>query len=287
MTDGPDRACGAVPRGLLPMPVMIGTSGWQYADWGGRFYPRHMPPAQWLRHYAEHFQTVEVNNAFYRLPEAETFRRWRDTTPDDFVIGVKASRYLTHVRRLRDPTEPVGRLLSRAQHLGDKLGPVLLQLPPNFRADLPALRATLEAFPRSVRVAFEPRHESWHTDAAFDLLEECEVAFCLSDVAGRRGPIRRTADWGYLRLHGGRATPAPCYGRTALRTWARRLTELWDKDDDVYAYFNNDHGGCAVRDAHRFALAVTTAGLVPTRVPSARQASLTPGDTRARPPCLG
>ena len=258
------------------MPVLIGTSGWQYADWRGRFYPRRMPQRQWLGYYAEHFRTVEVNNAFYRLPEADTFTRWREATPDDFVIGVKASRYLTHVRRLKDPAEPVGRLLDRAQHLGDQLGPVLLQLPPNFRADLPALGATLEAFPRTVRVAFEPRHGSWHTDATFELLEEFGAAFCLSDTLGRRSPIRRTAGWGYLRLHEGRAAPAPCYGRTALATWARRLAALWGQGDDVYVYFNNDRGGCAVRDAHRFALAVTTAGLVPTRVPSAREASLEP-----------
>ena len=105
---------------LSTMTVLIGTSGWQYPQWRGRFYPRHMPQTQWLRHYAQHFQTVEVNNVFYRLPETETFTRWRDSTPDDFVIGVKASRYLTHVRRLRDPAEPVERLMCRAQHLGDK-----------------------------------------------------------------------------------------------------------------------------------------------------------------------
>jgi len=261
------------------MPVLIGTSGWQYADWRGRFYPRRLPKSQWLRHYAEHFRTVEVNNAFYRLPEADTFRRWRDATPDDFVIGVKASRYLTHVRRLRDPAEPVERLMSRAQELGVKLGPVLLQLPPNFRADLPALRSTLEVFPRTARVAFEARHESWHTDATFALLEEFRAAFCLSDAPGRRSPIRRTAGWGYLRLHEGGATPAPCYGRAALGTWARRLAELWGEGDDVYVYFNNDRGGCAVRDAHRFALAVTKVGLVSTRVPNAREASLTLRDT--------
>ena len=261
------------------MTVLIGTSGWQYAEWRGRFYPRRMPQAQWLRHYAQHFRTVEVNNAFYRLPEIETFTRWRESTPDDFVIGVKASRYLTHVRRLRDPAEPVERLMSRARCLGEKLGPVLLQLPPNFRADLAALRATLEAFPSAVRVAFEPRHESWHCDAAFELLAEFGAAFCLTDTRGRSEPIRRTAGWGYVRFHEGRAAPTPCYGPAALQTWARRLADLWDEGDDVYVYFNNDRGGCAVRDAHRFALAVRKVGLVPSRVPGARQASLTLRDS--------
>ena len=256
------------------MPVLIGTSGWQYADWRGRFYPPRLAQRQWLAHYAEHFETVEVNNAFYRLPEPETFVRWRESTPDVFVFSIKASRYLTHVRRLRDPAEAVERLVGRAELLGDRLGPVLLQLPPNLRADLPALRATLESFPPAVRVAFEPRHDSWHSEAAFELLETYGAAFCLSDHEGRRGPLRRTAGWGYLRLHGGRSSPAPCYGRTALGTWARRLADLWDVGDDVHVYFNNDRGGCAVRDAHRFALAAIRAGLAPSRVPGARQASL-------------
>ncbi len=254
--------------------MLIGTSGWQYADWKGRLYPRGMPQARWLPYYAEHFRTVEVNSAFYRLPDEETFMRWGQSTPPDFVFAVKASRYLTHVRRLRDPAEPVERLLDRATGLGAKLGPVLLQLPPNFRADLPALQATLEGFPRHVRVAFEPRHESWHTDATFALLGEFDAAFCLSDTRGRRTPIRRTASWGYVRFHEGRSAPAPCYGRAALRSWAKRLGNLWDAGDDVYVYFNNDRGGCAVRDAHRFAGAVTNSGLEPTRVPDAHRASL-------------
>jgi uncharacterized protein YecE (DUF72 family) len=256
------------------MPVLIGTSGWQYADWKGRFYPPGLAQRQWLTHYAEHFETVEVNNAFYRLPEPETFTRWRESTPDGFVFSIKASRYLTHVRRLRDPAEPVERLVHRARLLGDRLGPVLLQLPPNLRADLPALRATLESFPSGLRVAFEPRHDSWHTEATFELLESFGAAFCLSDLAGRRGPLRRTAGWGYLRLHGGRASPPPCYGRAALGTWAGRLADLWGVHDDVYVYFNNDRVGCAVRDAHRFALSAARAGLAPSRVPGAREASL-------------
>ena len=123
------------------MTVLIGTSGWQYKDWRGRFYPAGLAQAKWLAHYAEHFQTVEVNNAFYRLPEASTFQRWKDSVPDDFVVTVKASRYLTHVRRLKEPREPVHRLMSRASALGDKLGPILLQLPPNFKVDLSALEA--------------------------------------------------------------------------------------------------------------------------------------------------
>ena len=217
---------------------------------------------------------MEVNNAFYRLPDTTTFERWRENTPDDFIVTIKASRYLTHVRRLHDPAEPVDHLMNRAAHLESKLGPILIQLPANFRADLSALRRTLETFPSGVRLAFEPRHDSWYVDETAALLARHNVAFCLSDTPDRKAPMWRTADWGYLRFHQGRATPAPCYGRTSLRTWAERLAEMWGLNDDVFAYFNNDHGGCAVRDAHRFALAATHAGLTPTRVPNAQEASL-------------
>ncbi len=256
------------------MAIIIGTSGWQYKDWHGRFYPAGMASTQWLEHYADNFQTVEVNNAFYRLPEVDTFRRWRDAVPDDFIMSVKASRYLTHVRRLRDPKEPVHRLMSRARHLGDKLGPILLQLPPNFRADLPILERTLRHFPSGTRVAFEPRHESWFTPSLSTLLLEYNAALCLSDACGPQGPLWRTANWGYLRMHEGRARPHPCYGRTALRSWANRLADLWNDSEDVFVYFNNDHGGCAVRDAHRFSSATRNAGRSPTRVPGARTATL-------------
>ncbi len=256
------------------MPVHVGTSGWQYADWRGRFYPVGLGQAHWLERYASHFETVESNSAFYRLPEADVFERWAAETPSDFVFSVKASRYLTHVRRLKEPSAPVRRLMERAGHLGPKLGPILLQLPPNLRVDVDALRATLEAFPARSRVAVEPRHDSWQCDQVFELLEERNAAFCLTDKAGRRSPLRRTANWGYVRFHEGRASPSPCYGRAALGRWAERLADTWEADDDVFVYFNNDHGGCAVRDAHRFALALDRVGLVATRVPGARDASL-------------
>jgi uncharacterized protein YecE (DUF72 family) len=255
--------------------VIVGTSGWQYADWRGRLYPIGVAQTNWLSFYAERFRSVEVNNVFYRLPEKSTFERWKGSTPEDFVFSVKASRYLTHVLRLSQPEEPVQRLLERSSGLGHKLGPVLLQLPANFQADPALLASTLGAFPSGVRVAFEPRHESWYSDEVADILTQHQAALCLSDAARRKSPLWRTADWGYLRLHEGRANPAPCYGRTALANWAARLAELWDDREDVNVYFNNDRGGCAVRDAHRFASASAHAGLSPTRVPTSRDASLT------------
>lgn len=256
------------------MTVHVGSSGWQYADWKGRLYPAGLTQTHWLEHYSKHFETVEVNSAFYRLPKAEIFERWAADTPTDFIFSLKASRYLTHVRRLKEPSGPVHRLMDQADHLGSKLGPVLLQLPPNLRIDVKALRATLEAFPPRSRIAVEPRHESWHCDEVFELLREFDASLCLTDKAGKRSPLRRTASWGYVRFHEGRASPPPCYGRAALSSWAARLADMWGADDDVFVYFNNDHGGCAVRDAHRFALALNKVGLIATRVPGAREASL-------------
>jgi uncharacterized protein YecE (DUF72 family) len=251
------------------VPVWIGTSGWQYGDWRGRFYPPHLAQARWLEHYADRFQVVEVNNAFYRLPEATTFAGWASRTPDDFVVGVKASRYLTHVKRLHDPAEPVERFMSRAAHLGSKLGPVLLQLPPTLAVDHRALEDTLDRFPAGVRLTVEFRHESWFDEGTRRLLADRGVALCLADSPRRRTPLWRTADWGYLRLHEGRARPHPCYGRAALSSWADRLAALWPASADVYVFFNNDHLACAVRDARVFASACRRAGLSPTRVPDA------------------
>lgn len=236
--------------------MLVGTSGWQYRDWRGSFYPAAEPPARWLAYYAAHFPTVEVNNPFYRLPERATFESWREATPAGFQMAVKASRYLTHIKRLRDPAEPVARLLERATGLGDRLGPVLLQLPPTLRAEPALLDAALAEFPAQVRVAVEPRHPSWWTPQIRSVLERRGAALCWADRLGRPvTPLWRTADFGYLRLHEGRATPRPRYGRTALRTWARRLRDTFDGAPG-YVYFNNDPGAAAIADAYAFTAAL-------------------------------
>ncbi|MDQ3553212.1 MAG: DUF72 domain-containing protein [Chloroflexota bacterium] len=248
------------------MPVVIGTSGWQYRHWRDRFY-RGVPQKRWLEHYAGRFETVESNNAFYRLPDRSTFEAWAARTPDDFTMAVKVSRYLTHVKRLADPAEPVQRFVERATGLGVKLGPALLQLPPTMRADISRLVDTLDRFPDGMRVALEVRHPSWDSDAVRTLLAERSVALCLADRRGALQPLWRTADWGYIRFHDGRAHPPPCYGRAALQTWAERIAETWTPGADVFVYFNNDPQGCAIRDARLFARAVARAGLHATRVP--------------------
>lgn len=235
------------------MPVRVGTSGWQYRDWTGILYPAERPQRLWLEEYTRHFPTVESNNAFYKLPTPQTFAAWRERTPPGFVIAVKASRFLTHVKRLREPQEPVRRLMEHSSALGDRLGPVLLQLPPTLQADPAALDACLACFPPGTRVAVEPRHDSWWTPAVRSVLTERAAALCWADRGSRPiTPLWRTADWGYVRFHEGRATPSPLYGRTALRSWADRIADAWPGGADVFAYFNNDLGGAAVVNARTF-----------------------------------
>jgi uncharacterized protein YecE (DUF72 family) len=255
---------------MAAMPALVGTSGWQYRDWRGVLYPPGLAQRRWLEHYAGLYATVENNGSFYRLPSRETFADWRARTPDGFVMAIKASRYLTHVRRLRDPAEPVGRLLQAAAGLGDRLGPVLLQLPPDLRADVSALDSCLHEFAvfpgLRPRVAVEFRHESWWTDEVQQVLTQHQAAQCWADRLGR--PVTalwRTAEWGYLRLHEGAAQPAPRYGESALTSWARRIAETWPDGGDVFVYFNNDPGGAAVHDAAAFAAIVRRAGCQVTR----------------------
>jgi uncharacterized protein YecE (DUF72 family) len=242
--------------------VRIGTSGWQYGHWRPGFY-HGVPARRWLAHYVEHFSTVELNGSFYRLPDRERFERWADALPPGFTMAVKASRYLTHVRRLHDPAEPVARLAEAARGLGDRLGPILVQLPPNLPLDLDGLDATLSAFPDTMRVAVEPRHPTWWTHAVRGTLERHGAALVEADRRGPVGPGWQTTTWRYVRFHAGRAHPEPCYGERALDSWAARL----EGAGDVYVYFNNDQRGCAIRDARLLAAAVRRHGLDVTRVP--------------------
>jgi uncharacterized protein YecE (DUF72 family) len=232
------------------MAWLVGTSGWQYKDWREVLYPAGMPQRLWLEEYAREFATVESNNAFYRLPAPETFAAWRERTPQGFVMAVKASRYLTHIKRLEEPEEPVQRLMGAASALKEKLGPILLQLPPTLKAEPGRLARCLACFPGDVRVAVEPRHPSWWTAEVREVLAARGAALCWADRLSRpQNPLWRTADWGYVRMHQGLSGAE--YGDAALRTWARRVREAgWE---DAYVYFNNDLGGAAVRNARRFA----------------------------------
>ena len=264
------------------MAVVVGTSGWQYRDWRGRLYPPDLPQRDWLAYYSGQYATVENNSTFYRLPARDTFEDWQARTPADFVMAIKASRYLTHVKRLRDPEEPVAKLMAAAAGLGGRLGPVLLQLPPNLPADPGRLAACLAAFARhragpgatGIRVAVEPRHPSWWTDEVRQVLAGHGAALCWADQHGRPvTPLWRTAGWGYLRFHQGAARPWPRYGPRALRAWLERVTAAWPDEATVYAYFNNDPGGAAVADSAAFAAAGHRAGRTVTRAPAVARAT--------------
>jgi len=239
--------------------LITGTSGWQYKHWRGSFYPADVPQKRWLEYYAERFATVENDGTFYRLPARETFASWRERTPDGFVMAIKASRYLTHVKRLNDPAEPVARLLEAAAGLRPRLGPVLLQLPPNLKADQQKLSKCLTEFAKKtpagspLRVAVEPRHPSWWTEETRKVLADHGAALCWSDRAGQsQAPDWATAGWGYVRFHEGDGRPWPRYRASTLKSWLDKLKRSWP-DGDVYAYFNNDQEGAAPADASAFA----------------------------------
>jgi uncharacterized protein YecE (DUF72 family) len=227
----------------------VGTSGWQYRDWRERFYPKGLPTSRWLEHYAARFSTVEVNNSFYRLPERERVEAWAREVPDGFVLTMKASRYITHIRRLKDPEEPLTTMWRSFLGAGDRLGPVLFQLPPNLPADVERLRAFVALLPAERPAALEFRHDSWLTDEVFALLDGARASLVWPDRPGTRRALPLTGGWAYVRFHQGSRT-GPDYPRAKLRRWADRLAELGAVDG--YAYFNNDTGGAAVRDAETF-----------------------------------
>ena len=249
------------------MAYRIGCSGFLYEHWRRRFYPPSARGEE-LEFYARSFDTVELNVTFYRMPSAATFRAWGRRVPDEFEFAVKASRYVTHIRRLRDTADSVHRFVERVAELGPHLGPILVQLPPDLPLDLDGLVTTLEAFPRSFRVAVEPRHDSWFVEPVRDVLAERGAALCLADRRGPITPLWQTADWEYVRFHAGRGRPPSCYGERALDVWAERLAARPPATHGTgYAFFNNDGHGCALRDAERFGTALAVRGVPVARIP--------------------
>jgi uncharacterized protein YecE (DUF72 family) len=232
--------------------VRIGTSGYVYPHWRkGVFYPSGLPARQELAYYAARFRTVELNNPFYRLPTPEMFIRWRDSTPSDFNFAVKASRYITHIKRLRNVADEIALFMERATALGPKLGPVLFQLPPTQQIDAARLGNFLALLTVNQRWAVEFRHPSWHTSETYQLLAEAGVALCIP-VGGRLEPDHiTTAAFTYIRMHRGQE-PAGGFTTEELKSWAARVRALAASGKDVYIYFNNDWEGFALRDAVTF-----------------------------------
>jgi uncharacterized protein YecE (DUF72 family) len=229
--------------------VRIGTSGYVYRHWRkGVFYPPGLRARDELAFYAARFSTVELNNPFYRLPTPEMFARWRETTPEHFEFAVKASRFITHVKRLRNVHDEIALFMDRAGQLGAKLGPVLFQLPPNQQLDIARLRDFVALLSPDRRWVVEFRHPSWHTSAVYQLLSEHRVALCIP-VGGGLHPDRiTTAAFTYVRMHRGQE-PGGGFSDEELKTWAGQVRALSGAGKDVYMYFNNDWGGYAVRDA--------------------------------------
>jgi uncharacterized protein YecE (DUF72 family) len=231
--------------------VRVGTSGWIYKHWRGVFYPPKLPVSRWFAFYAGHFDTVEINNSFYRLPSPAAFDAWRTQAPRGFVYAVKASRYLTHLKKLKDPAKPLHNILSRARRLKSRIGPVLYQLPPYWGCNVERLRAFVERLPLDLTHVLEFRDPSWYVDAVRDVLSEAGVGFCIHDMRGSASPRWVTGPAVYLRFHGPTERKyAGRYGPELLRPWAERIGE-WQQDGRaVYVYFNNDDRGFALADAN-------------------------------------
>lgn len=229
--------------------VHIGTSGWHYRHWVGPFYPANTRPAQMFAFYAEHFDTVELNNTFYRLPSEKAVVDWRESSPPGFCFALKGSRFLTHMKKLADTGQGIERFFERADLLKTKLGPIVFQLPPHWSLNLDRLRTFLEALPTGQRYAFEFRNRSWNDPSVWDLLWRFKAACCIFELSGFQSPLEITADFTYIRLHGPGGAYQGSYDDKTLRTWARRISK-WALRA-AYVYFDNDQAGYAPKNALR------------------------------------
>jgi len=232
----------------MSLNYYIGTSGWHYDHWRDRFYPERLAKAKWLGFYASHFTTVELNNSFYRLPSEAAFAKWRDSSPDNFTFAVKVSRFITHIKRLRKTEEAVEKFVTRAKILGEKLGPLLYQLPPNMPRDDERLEQFLASLPRGLKHVFEFRHPSWLEEKVFETLHKYSVGFCIFDMPSFDCPLVATADFAYVRFHGSSGMYSSWYSDEELADWAKKLGELSNNLKAVYVYFNNDAEAFAVRN---------------------------------------
>ncbi|MFA5070089.1 MAG: DUF72 domain-containing protein [Patescibacteria group bacterium] len=227
----------------------IGTSGWVYRHWFEVFYPEDTRSDELLQYYAQYFNSVELNASFYRLPKAEVFAGWHKKTPKDFLFSVKASRYITHLKKLRDFEEGWRRFIDSARELKEKLGPILFQLPPFLKADNEVLKKALEVLPKKYKYAFEFRHESWFSPKIYDILKKHNVALVVADSPEFPSKKEITADFAYLRFHGLKSLYGSKYSDEELNAWAKDIQTWSKKGIDVYAYFNNDAEGYAVENA--------------------------------------
>jgi uncharacterized protein YecE (DUF72 family) len=242
-----------IPTSADHVPCLhVGTSGWHYDQWRGPFYPPGLPKTGWLEYYARRLACVEVNNSFYRFPSPKAIRGWLDAVPLGFRFAIKASRYITHQKKLKNCGEPLRRFLGQYTLFGDRAGPILFQLPPRWRVNLERLADFLALLPPDIACTFELRDPSWHTPEVYDFLEARGLAFCQFEIAGLRTPDIVTADLVYVRLHGpGDAAYRGSYPDETLAGWASRIRRWLDDGRAVWLFFDNDEAGYAVQDALR------------------------------------
>lgn len=237
----------------------IGTSGWKYKHWKGTFYPEGLKDKDEFNYYAQHFNTVEINNSFYRLPEIATFEAWGHKAPVSFVYAVKVSRYITHLKKLKVDKDSLDLFFSRTAHLGKKEGPLLFQLPPRWRLNLERFKHFLAALPAGRRYVFEFREPGWYNREVYDEMAKYNCAFCIYELAGHRSPIMVTSDFVYVRLHGPGANKYQgSYSKRQLNAWAKRCNTWLDEGKDVYIYFDNDEKGYAAFNALTLARILST-----------------------------
>jgi len=233
----------------MSVKYYIGCSGWHYEHWRGLYYPRELPKPEWLQFYTRQFTTVELNNSFYKLPSEKAFTTWRKSTPDNFIFSVKVSRFITHIKRLKNLGPAVENFLSRADLLGNKLGPLLYQLPPNMKRNDELLQDFLSSLPLKYQHVIEFRHESWIDDAVFAILREHNVGLCVFDMPGFGCPLTTTSNFAYIRFHGSQGLYSSCYSDQELSQWAQRIVRLGKDVKASYIYFNNDVEAFAIKNA--------------------------------------
>jgi uncharacterized protein YecE (DUF72 family) len=250
------RMKGKIPAGretakMRKYKIHIGTSGWHYKHWIGTFYPTGTKDPEQLGHYLRHFKTVELNNSFYRLPDKKTFATWRKSTPEDFIFSVKASRFITHMKKLKDPQAPLQEFFQHALALKEKMGPVLFQLPPGWKLNEERLESFLKQLPQHHRYTFEFRNVTWYTEHVFHLLKTYNAAFCIYELDGHLSPMQITADFVYVRLHGPGGKYQGSYTDKQLAAWGKQCLAWQKEKKDVYVYFDNDQYGYAAFNAVR------------------------------------
>ena len=229
--------------------IRIGTSGWYYDHWRERFYPADLPKSKWFEYYAQYFDTVEINNTFYHLPKEQTLQRWHEIATKDFLYAVKANRYITHIKKLKDAAEPLERFFERVDLLKSRLGPILYQLPPSLHKNLDLLEAFIRLLPKRKTAIFEFRHESWYTDDTYDLLGKLGAGFCIHDMPGKESPRIVTGGIIYIRFHGTTGRYSGSYPKSQLQDWSKWLKDQARNVRAIYAYFNNDAQAHAIKNA--------------------------------------